>query len=93
MKYENKKAKLFKFEENIEVQITPLRVVKGKFGQQIVAKKGTEEVFLPHNVDLNTKIQTIGLNKLLNVVLLQQGNKTMKSKYDIKEVTDQTTLI
>lgn len=90
---QKQKAVLLKFELNKEEQLTALRVVKGVFGQQIVAKKDGNEVFLPHNVNLNNTIQNLGLNKLLSVTLTKKGNKNMRSEYDIHEITDQTTLM
>ena len=82
-----KKLNLYKIMKK-PVNLTPLRLVKGKFGNQIIADiKGTE-YFLPRHTQLITLILENGLKKPIQVELLQNGDKRHQTEYRIFNIQE-----
>ena len=51
-----KKIDIKKIEVNEEIEVVPLRIVSGKYGQQLVGEVGGQEYFLPRHTQLIKKI-------------------------------------
>ena len=88
-----KKLNLYKIRLNEEVVITPLRLVNGKYGMQIIGLIKDTEYFLPRNTQLINKILNIGLNKTIHVKKLTIGSKKEAAEFQVTEVTTQQKLL
>ena len=79
-----KKIDIKKIEVNEEVEVVPLRIVSGKYGQQLVGEIGGQEYFLPRHTQLIKKILLIGLTKPVSVKRLTAGDKKHQAEYNIE---------